>query len=136
MDHSSIFLLIAGTYTPFCLITLHGTLGWTLFGIVWSLALIGIVLKIFFVNDFEMLSTIIYLGMGWLAITVVFQLLHALPWAGCLWLLAGGLAYTFGVIFFVLERIPFFHTVWHVFVLVGSLCHFFAILFYVMPITV
>ncbi|OGT30074.1 MAG: hemolysin D [Gammaproteobacteria bacterium RIFCSPHIGHO2_12_FULL_35_23] len=136
VDHSSIFLLIAGTYTPFCLITLHGSLGWTLFGIVWGIALIGIILKIFLVNRFEMLSTLLYLAMGWIAATVVVQLYHHLPFAGCMLLLAGGLAYTFGVIFFVLERIPFFHTVWHLFVLTGSLLHFFAILLYVMPVTV
>lgn len=136
LDHSCIFLLIAGTYTPFCLVTLHGALGWTMFGIVWGLAAMGILLKIFFIDDFETLSTIIYIVMGWIAVTVVVQLLHDMPLMGNIWLLAGGLAYTFGVIFFVLERIPFFHTVWHMFVLAGSVCHFFAIFFYVMPVKV
>lgn len=136
LDHSCIFLLIAGTYTPFCLITLHGALGWTLFGIIWGCALIGVTLKIFFVDNFEVLSTIIYLIMGWLAAAVSVQLFHHLPWHGLLWLVAGGLFYTLGVIFFALERIPFFHTIWHLFVLAGSFCHFIAIWLYVMPVVV
>jgi hemolysin III len=136
MDHSCIFLLIAGTYTPFCLVTLNGPLGWTLFGVVWGLAIIGITMKFLYFDSFKVLSTAIYIGMGWLAVAVVVQLLHNLPLWGCLWMLAGGLAYTIGVIFFVYERVPFFHAVWHLFVLAGSICHFFAIYFYVMPVRV
>jgi hemolysin III len=136
MDHSSIFLLIAGTYTPFALITLQGPVGWTLFGIVWAIAIVGIALKFFFIDDFETLSTILYLAMGWAAVAVIVQLLHHLPFGGIVWLVIGGLCYTVGVIFFVFERVPFFHTVWHLFVLAGSISHFFAILFYVMPVSV
>lgn len=136
MDHCSIFLLIAGTYTPFCLITLHGTTGWSLFGVVWGLATIGILLKIFFVDKFQMLSTFVYLGMGWLIVTVISQLIHNLPLGGIVLLAIGGLCYTVGVIFFVFEKIPFFHTIWHGFVLAGSMAHFFSVLFYVIPVKI
>jgi len=136
LDHSSIFILIAGSYTPFCLVTLHGAMGWTIFGIVWGLAIIGITLKIFFVDDFELLSTIVYLLMGWIAVIAIVQLLHHLPLGGIVWLVIGGLCYTFGVLFFVFERVPFFHTIWHLFVLAGSISHFFAVLFYVVPLPV
>lgn len=133
LDHSSIFLLIAGTYTPLCLITLHDKAGWILFWISWSLAGVGILLKCFFVDEFELVSTIIYLLMGWMALTVITQLIHDLSFWGCFWLAMGGLAYSLGVVFFILEKIPFFHTIWHLFVLVGSACHFLTIFFYVIP---
>ncbi len=136
LDHSCIFLLIAGTYTPFCLITLHGGLGWTLFGIVWGCALVGITLKFFFVDRAEMLSTVLYLLMGWLAAIAAAPLLYNLPGWAIFWLVAGGLFYTVGVGFFIFERIPFFHTLWHLFVLAGSCSHFFVIFFYVIPIAV
>jgi hemolysin III len=136
MDHVCIFLLIAGSYTPFALITLHGALGWTMFGVVWTIALIGTVIKFYFVDRYELLSTLLYLGMGWVAMSVSVQLIHYLPLGGLIWLAIGGLAYTFGVIFFLMERIPFFHTIWHLFVLLGSISHFFAILFYVMPVRI
>lgn len=134
LDHSSIFILIAGTYTPFCLVTLRGDLGWTLLGVIWASAALGVLLKIFFVDEYELLSTIVYLVMGWIGVTCVFQLVHALPLGAILLLIAGGLFYSFGIIFFLLERIPFFHTIWHLFVLAGSISHFFAVLLYVMPV--
>lgn len=131
LDHSAIYFLIAGTYTPLTLITLNGTWGWTLFSIVWGLAIFGISFKLMFVHRFEILSTIIYLVMGWLCIVAIKPIWNALPAGALTWLVLGGLAYTGGVAFYVWERLRFSHTIWHVFVLIGSLCHFFAILFYV-----
>lgn len=131
LDHSCIFILIAGTYTPFCLVTLQGAFGWTIFSIVWTCALVGVSLKLFFVDRYEILSTIVYLLMGWFAVTLSVQLIHHLPLPGIIWLIAGGLFYTGGVVFFILERIPFFHTIWHLFVLAGSASHFIAIWLYV-----
>jgi len=133
MDHSCIFLLIAGSYTPFALVTLHGPLGWTLFGVIWGLALVGTIFKFWFVDKYEMLSTAIYVLMGWMALAVSVQLFEHLPVMGLVWLVIGGCAYTFGVIFFIFERVPFFHTIWHLFVLAGGICHFFCIVFYVLP---
>lgn len=133
IDHSLIYVLIAGTYTPFTLITLHGTVGWTLFGVTWGLALIGVVFKIFHTGKFEKLSLAIYLGMGWCVLFAVKPLLAALP-SGGLWLMfAGGLTYSGGVAFYVMERLRYHHAIWHVFVLGGSVLHFFAVLFYVIP---
>ncbi|HVC91928.1 MAG TPA: hemolysin III family protein [Acidobacteriaceae bacterium] len=133
LDHSSIYLLIAGTYTPFCLVSLRGQLGWTLFAIVWSLAIAGVVFKSLAIGRFEMASAVIYLGMGWLAIFAMRPLLHAVSWHGLLWLGVGGVAYTVGIVFFAFDRVPYFHGIWHVWVLAGSIAHYFAILFYVVP---
>lgn len=133
LDHSAIFLLIAGTYTPFTLVTLRGAWGWTLFGLVWGLAICGILLKVFFINRFRILSVCLYIGMGWIMLIALKPLLSAVPVGGIVWLGIGGLAYTFGVIFYVLKQIPFNHAIWHLFVLAGSVCHFFSILFYVLP---
>lgn len=132
LDHASIYLLIAGTYTPFTLVTLHGAWGWTLFGIVWALAITGIVLKCFLTGKLHVLSTVVYVAMGWLAVIAIRPLLNALPWPGFLWLLAGGLFYTLGVAFFAYRR-KYSHTIWHLFVLGGSLCHFLAVYRYVLP---
>jgi len=134
MDHSCIFILIAGSYTPFALVTLHGALGWTLFGIIWFLAIAGVISKFYFVDRYEALSTTLYVLMGWIAVAVSVQLLEHLGLGGIIWLIIGGLLYTVGVIFFIYERVPFFHTVWHLFVLGGGIAHFFCVLFYVMPI--
>ncbi len=131
MDHSTIYLLIAGTYTPITLISLHGPWGWSLFGVVWSIALFGIIFKFFFVHRFEIISTILYLFMGWLAIIAIEPIMKALPGAALAWIIAGGLAYSIGVIFYLWKKLLFSHTIWHLFVLAGSACHFFAILFYV-----
>jgi len=133
IDHVSIYLLIAGTYTPFTLVNLRGGWGWTLFGLVWGLAALGILFKIFFVGRFPTASTAVYLLMGWLAVIAIKPLLTLVPSGGLLWLLAGGLAYSAGVVFYAWEKMPYNHAVWHVFVLTGSICHYFAVLFYVLP---
>ena len=133
LDHSSIYLLIAGTYTPFCLVSLRGPLGWTVFGIEWGLAIAGIVFKSFAVDRFEVASALVYLGQGWFMVVAVIPLVHAIGWHGLLWLGAGGVAYTLGIIFFALDRLRYFHATWHLFVLAGSICHYFAILYYVLP---
>ncbi len=133
LDHSAIYLLIAGTYTPFCLVTLRGPLGWTIFGVEWALAVSGIVFKSFAVGRFEVASALVYLGQGWVAVVAVGPLLHALGWHGLLWMGAGGAAYTLGIVFFALDRLRYFHALWHLFVLAGSVAHYFAILFYVVP---
>jgi hemolysin III len=133
LDHSSIYLLIAGTYTPFTLVTLRGPLGWTLFGVVWSLAIAGVIFKSFAVDRFEVASAVVYLAQGWFVVIAVVPLVHALGWHGVLWLGVGGAAYTLGIIFFALDRLRYFHALWHLFVLAGSISHYFGILFYVLP---
>ena len=133
-DHVSIFLLIAGTYTPFTLITLHGPWGWSIFGVVWGMAIVGIILKFFFTGRFNTLSTILYVLMGWVMIVAIVPLVRALPLGGLIWLIAGGLSYTGGAVIFLMdEKVPYNHAVFHVFVLLGSICHFVAIYWYVLP---
>lgn len=132
-DHTSIYLFIAGTYTPFTLTILEGPLGWTLFGIVWGIALAGTLFKAFFTKKFVYLSTIFYIAMGWIIVIAWKPLAAALPLGGILLLIAGGLAYTLGTIFYVWRGFKYHHMVWHLFVLVGSVCHFLTILFYVVP---
>jgi hemolysin III len=132
LDHSAIYLLIAGTYTPLTLVTLGGGWGWALFGFVWGLAVLGIVFKSLFVGRLAVLSTIVYILMGWCAVVAIRPLLQVLPWNAFLWLLAGGLAYTLGVIFFA-SKYRYAHTIWHFFVLAGSACHFVAVYEYVLP---
>ncbi|MCA9935217.1 MAG: hemolysin III family protein [Ardenticatenaceae bacterium] len=127
IDHSSIYLLIAGTYTPFLLTALRGPWGWTLFGIVWGIALLGIIFKIFFINKLEVLSTLAYVGMGWLCVIAFKQMLATVPPPGVTWLVAGGVVYTIGVLFYAIKKIPYNHAIWHLFVLGGSICHFFAV---------
>lgn len=133
LDHSSIYLLIAGTYTPFTLISLHGPLGWFVFGVEWSLAIAGIVFKSFAVDRFQVASALVYLFQGWFVVFAARPLLHAIGWHGIAWMGAGGLAYTLGIVFFALDRLRYFHATWHLFVLAGSVAHYFAILFYVVP---
>jgi hemolysin III len=130
IDHSAIFLLIAGTYTPFALGVLRGGWGWTLFGVVWGLAVLGITLKAVAGIRYPRLSTTLYLAMGWLALVAIRPLSVHVPFAGLLWLIAGGLAYTAGVVFYAAERVRYGHFVWHLFVLLGTACHFFAVLWY------
>lgn len=133
LDHAAIFLLIAGTYTPFTLGPLRGSWGWTLFGIVWGFAVVGVVLKLFFAGKADVLSTIAYLVMGWLVVIAIKPLVAALP-SGALWLLvAGGLCYSVGTIFYLWEKLPFNHAVWHVWVLGGSACHWAAVFGYIVP---
>jgi len=133
IDHSSIYLLIAGTYTPFLLVSLRGGWGWSLFGVVWGLALAGIAFQVFFVDRFRLAQTLIYLGMGWLVVVATRPLLQRVPLGGLLWLLAGGLSYTLGAVFYLWKKLPYHHGIWHLFVLAGSVCHYFAILLYVIP---
>lgn len=133
LDHSAIYLLIAGTYTPFTLVSLRGTVGWVLFGVVWALALMGVVFKSLAVGRFAVASALVYLFQGWFVVFAARPLVEAIGWQGALWLAAGGLAYTFGIVFFALDRRPYFHAAWHLFVLAGSVAHYFAILLYVAP---
>ena len=126
LDHASIYILIAGTYTPVTLVVLRGAWGWTLFGVIWALAVAGVVFKCFFTGRLNFLSTAIYVLMGWLAVVAIRPLLAALSWTGFLWLAAGGIAYPSGVLFFA-SRWKYSHTVWHLFVLAGSICHFVAV---------
>ncbi|GGK32265.1 hemolysin D [Yeosuana aromativorans] len=130
VDHISIYLLIAGTYTPVLLITLNHSLGWTLFWVVWGIAAFGVVLKLFFTGRFEVFSTLLYLVMGWLIIFDFSNLSNAIG-NGILWLFAGGMAYTLGIVFYVVHRIPYNHVIWHLFVLAGAICHFFMIFLYI-----
>ena len=133
VDHSSIYLLIAGTYTPFTLVTLNGPWGWSLFGVTWGLALVGVVFKIFATGKFEKLSLGIYLGMGWCVIVAIKPLANTLAPGGLVLLIAGGLAYTGGVVFYAWERLRYHHAIWHGFVLAGSVLQYFAVLLYVIP---
>ncbi|HHU50293.1 MAG TPA: hemolysin III family protein [Firmicutes bacterium] len=128
-DHSSIFLLIAGTYTPITLIKLRGGLGWTIFGMVWGIAILGIISKVFWINKFSILSTILYLVMGWLVVVALKPLLAALNRTSTVFLVTGGLLYTVGTIFYSWKKIKYTHAIWHLFVLAGSVCHFFTVLF-------
>ncbi len=131
LDHGAIYLLIAGTYTPFALGVLSGAWGWSLFGVVWGLALSGVVFKGVFGTRYPVLSTGLYLLMGWLVLIAAKTLVENIPPSGLLWLLAGGIAYTLGVVFFALdERVRFAHFVWHLFVIAGTACHFIAVLRY------
>jgi len=132
-DHCAIYLLIAGTYTPFTLIALHGRTGWVLFGAIWALAAIGIVFKLFFTGRFRRLSTIVYIAMGWLGVVVAKPIYNAMTPAAFGWLVAGGLAYTLGTVFYVRKGHPWMHAVWHVFVVLGTACHFVAVWNQVVP---
>jgi hemolysin III len=132
-DHSAIYLLISGTYTPFLLVSLRGPWGWSLFGVIWGLALAGVLFKFWFVERFAILSTAVYIAMGWLVVIAAKPVITHLPLTAIIWLLAGGLAYTGGVIFFAAKRIPYSHAIWHLFVLAGSICHYFAVLSTVIP---
>jgi hemolysin III len=131
LDHSAIYLLIAGTYTPFTLVSLRGSLGWFVFAVEWALALAGVIFKSFAVGRFAVASALVYLFQGWFGVFAARLLAHAIGWNGVILLGAGGLAYTLGIVFFALDRLRYFHAAWHVFVLAGSVAHYFAILFYV-----
>lgn len=130
LDHGAIFILIAGTYTPFTLGIMRGPMGWTLFGLVWGLALIGLVKKALFGARFVWLSVALYLVMGWLVVIAAPQILQRMPLTGLAWLLAGGVAYTGGVFFFAAHKIRYAHFAWHLLVIAGTACHFFAVLWY------
>lgn len=130
LDHLAIFFLIAGTYTPFALGPLRGSLGWTIFAVAWLLAFAGVFFKVFARFRFPYLSTAMYIGMGWLAVFIIRPLAAHLPLVGLLWIVAGGVAYTAGVLFYHWERLRYSHLIWHLFVLAGTGCHFVAVLCY------
>ncbi|NKF21302.1 PAQR family membrane homeostasis protein TrhA [Solimonas marina] len=133
LDHSMIYFLIAGTYTPFTLVTLHGAWGWSLFAFTWGLTAIGVIFKIFATGRYEKLSLFIYLAMGWCAIVAIKPILKHLDTGGIILTAAGGLAYSGGVVFYVWERLRYHHAIWHLFVLTGSVLQYFAVLLYVVP---
>ena len=135
MDHASIYVLIAGTYTPFTLVTLNGATGWVLFGISWGLALIGLILKLFFTGKYDIISTIMYVFMGWIIVFAIKPLIHHLPLKGLFWLFAGGVSYTVGAVLYIIDKIKFNHAIFHLLVLAGSSCHFISVYFYVLPDT-
>ncbi|RME87306.1 MAG: hypothetical protein D6770_09645 [Anaerolineae bacterium] len=133
-DHAAIYLLIAGTYTPFLLVGLRGeALGWTLLALIWGIAVLGVSLKALFIERLQVFSVILYVLMGWLSVVFLKDLVVNISPAGVLWLAAGGVLYTVGVIFYALQKIPYMHVVWHIFVLGGSLCHYLAVLLYLAP---
>jgi hemolysin III len=132
-DHCAIYLLIAATYTPFTLIALRGGLGWWLFGGIWTLALAGVVFKLFYTGRFKLLSTLLYVAMGWLAALAIKPLLAALDTWSLAWVLAGGIAYTLGTVFYHRQSQRYSHAIWHLFVIAGSVCHYIAVLSLVMP---
>lgn len=129
LDHSMIFVLIAGTYTPFALVSLHGPWGWSLFGVVWGIALAGIMLETMKKERIKWLSLSLYIGLGWMAVIVIKPMLEMVPTTGLLFLLAGGLSYTFGVVFYVRKQMLYHHAIWHMFVMAGSALHYCAVLF-------
>lgn len=134
-DHATIYILIAGTYTPFTLVTLNGWVGWTIFGITWGMALTGVILKLFYTGRYNLLSTLMYVFMGWIIIFAIKPLIESLPTAGMYWLFAGGIAYTTGAILYSIKKISFNHAIFHLFVLLGSACHFVAVYDYVLTKT-
>ncbi len=133
-DHAAIYVLIAGTYTPFTLVVLKGWVGWTIFGISWGLAVAGIILKLFFTGKYDKISTYAYVLMGWVVIFAVKPLVENLALEGLMWLLAGGIFYTVGAVLYSIKRIKYNHAIFHVFVLLGSFTHFIAVFFYVLPV--
>lgn len=133
LDHAAIYILIAGTYTPFALVTLDGTTGWTILWVVWIMALIGVILKLFYAGRYQVLSTIMYVAMGWLIIFAINPLIENLSTPGLWWLFAGGISYTIGAIIFMQNRIPYNHAIFHIFVLLGTFSHFISIYFYILP---
>ncbi len=133
VDHATIYILIAGTYTPFTLVTLGGFAGWTIFGVSWGMALVGIILKIFFTGKHDLISTLMYVFMGWIIVFAIEPLIHNLSSDGLFWLVTGGVAYTVGAVLYSIKKIRFNHAIFHVFVLIGSACHFISVYFYVLP---
>ena len=135
LDHCAIYLLIAGTYTPFLLVAMRSSTGWWIFGTIWALATAGIVTKLWFRHRFPKLALASYLAMGWLIVVAAPQVAEAIGPHGMAWLVAGGVSYSVGAVFYVVERIPFNHAIWHLFVLVGGICHFFGVALHVLPAT-
>ena len=138
MDHMSIYFLIAGSYTPFCLVTLrpgHPALAWSIFGVEWGAALTGVLFKVRTTGRFRRVSTFVYAVMGWIAVVAIVPLVRELRGLGTMWLTLGGGLYTLGCVFYLWKSLPYAHMVWHLFVLAGTICHFFCFLWYVMPAT-
>ena len=133
IDHATIYVLIAGTYTPFTLVTLNGSTGWVIFGVSWGLAFTGIILKLFFTGKYNLISTLMYVFMGWIIVFAIKPLIENLSSDGLFWLVAGGMAYTTGAILYSIKKIKFNHAIFHLFVLIGSFCHFVAVYFYILP---
>jgi len=133
IDHATIYVLIAGTYTPYALVTMNGMVGWVIFAISWGLAATGIILKLFFTGRFNLLSTLMYIFMGWMIIFFAKPLVVGLPIDGVYWLVAGGLSYTIGAVIYSISKIPLNHAIFHLFVLLGSFCHVISVYFYVLP---
>ena len=134
VDHASIYILIAGTYTPFTLVILNGVTGWVIFGVTWGMAVTGIILKLYFTGKFDALSTLMYVFMGWIIVFAINPLIENISTEGLYWLVAGGMAYTTGAILYSIKKIKFNHAIFHVFVLVGSFCHFVSVYYYVLPV--
>jgi len=132
-DHSAIYFLIAGTYTPFLLVTLRGPWGWSLFGVIWGLAIGGLIFKLFYTGKYDFFSAIIYVLMGWIIIIAIKPMNENLTTEGLLWLLGGGISYSIGVIFYLINKIPYNHAIFHIWVLLGSFAHFVAVFRYVLP---
>jgi len=133
LDHSAIYVLIAGTYTPFTLVVLKGWVGWTIFGVSWGVAIAGIIFKVLYFGGYDKISTIAYVLMGWVIIFAIKPLIESFPTPGLIWLFAGGLAYSIGAIFYSFKGVRFSHVIFHLFVLLGSFCHFMAVFLYVLP---
>lgn len=133
LDHAAIYVLIAGSYTPFTLVTLQGPVGWALFAASWGMATIGIVLKLFYTGRFNLISTLMYIFMGWIIVFAIKPLIANLPTEGLVWLFSGGIAYTVGAVFYSIKKMPYGHAIFHFFVLGGSICHFVSVYFFVLP---
>ena len=133
VDHASIYVLIAGTYTPFTLVTLNGFTGWVVFGVTWGMAVTGIILKLFYTGRYDAISTLMYVFMGWIIVFAINPLIENLSSDGLFWLIAGGMAYTTGAILYSIKKIKFNHAIFHLFVLLGSFCHFISVYFYILP---
>ena len=134
LDHAGIYVVIAGSYTPFALVSLREGSGWTIFGLVWGFAAAGVVFKAFMTHRLAFLAPVFYIALGWMIVIDLEGLLTMVPLKGVLWLLAGGLFYTGGIVFYAIDRIPYNHAIWHVFVIAGSLCHYLSVLWYVVPL--
>lgn len=132
-DHAAIYVLIAGSYTPFTINVMQGSLGWSLFATVWTIAIIGITLKIFFTGKYGKISTVAYILMGWLGVFGLKSLFETMPTEGVIWLIAGGFSYTIGAVLYSLKQVKFNHAIFHVFVLLGSFCHFISVFIYILP---
>ena len=134
LDHAGIYVVIAGSYTPFALVSLREGSGWTLFGLVWGLAVAGVIFKSFMTHRLAFLAPVFYVALGWIVVIDLEGLLTMVPHKGVLWLLAGGLFYTGGIVFYAIDRIPYNHAIWHIFVIAGSVCHYLSVLWYVVPL--